>query len=109
MKKQEEIVEQDVEEELASARSLREKLLRLFEDMDYITLMAHMQAHLDIIAASCFIPPSGLDSVVNGIYNQGKVAGYHDAMNYAKLLLQGAEGTIAQLEPLEVKDNFDGA
>lgn len=111
MKQQEEIKEQTEREQLNEARSLREKILRLFENMDYITVMAHMQARLDDKTANSFAVPTGLDSVVIGIHKQGEVAGFYEAMNFPKALLHGAEGTIQSLQELtpEEEDIIDGS
>lgn len=98
MKQQEEIREESIKEELNNAKSMVEKINRLFEDMDYITVMAHMQARLDDMTALSFAAPTGLDSVVVNIHKQGEVAGFYAAMNFPKALLEGAKSTIAALE-----------
>lgn len=104
MKQQEEITERTEREQLNDARSLREKINRLFENHDYLTVMAHMQAKLDDKTALSFAVPTGLDSVVINIHKQGEVAGFYEAMNFAKALLQGAEGTIEALMELEIEE-----
>lgn len=104
MKQQEEISERTEREQLNDARSLKEKISRLFENMDYITVMAHMQAKLDDKTASTFAVPTGLDDVVKGIHMRGEVAGFYEAMNFAKALLEGANGTIAALELLTTEE-----
>lgn len=111
MKQQEEIREQTEREQLNEARSLKEKIKRLFENMDFITVMALMQAKLDDKTALSFAVPTGLDSVVIGIHHKGEVAGFYEAMNFPKALLQGAEGTIEALELLtaEEEDITDGS
>lgn len=104
-KEQEELTQQ---QELNEAKSLVEKMKRLLDNNDYKVLMAHLQANLDSKTLACFGPPNGLDGVLDNVYKRGQVAGQYDAMNFAKLLLEGAEGTIDKLEPNVLKINEEG-
>lgn len=99
---QEEIGEQTWEEELASSRSMIEKLKRLLDNTDFKFLNAHQQAKLDSMVLPIFGAPQGVDSELLNLYRRGQVAGFQEALNYLQLLLQGAQGTVDRLAPMEV-------
>jgi len=101
MKEQVEVIEQTEEQDLADARSIRAKMKRLMENEDFRFLCANMQAKLDATVLSVFISPQGVDTELVNLYTRGKVAGFNEAMNYAQLLLNGAEGTIDMHAPRE--------
>lgn len=91
--------ERTQEQELLDAKSLIEKMNRLLEDSDYKHLNAALQQKLDNETLQVFGPPGGIDGELENIFKRGKVAGIYEAMNFPLLLLEGAKGTVAQLEP----------
>lgn len=108
MEQREEITEQTPHEELLASRSAVEKLKRLLEDQDYLYLIKIQQEKLDQLVLSTFSAPSGLDSVVTNIYNQGKAAGFQEAMSFAMTLKAGMEGNVEKLSFMEDETNETG-
>lgn len=91
-------------EQLNAARSLLEKMKRLIEDQDYLALCAHMQAKLDTKVQLVFFRPTNSDSELLNLYTRGEIAGWRDAMDFAKLLISGAESDVQMLEMLQEQE-----
>lgn len=101
MEIKEEIVEKTPHDELVSARSVIEKMKRLLEDQDYLYLVGVQQEKLDTLVRSTFSAPQGLDNVITNIYNQGKAAGFQEAMSFGMVLKAGMEENVARLTFME--------
>lgn len=101
MEIKEEIVEKTPHDELVNARSVIEKMKRLLEDGDYLYLIGVQQEKLDNLVRSTFSAPQGLDTVVVNIYNQGKAAGFQEAMSFAMVLKAGMEENVVRLAFME--------
>lgn len=104
MNMKEEIIEETPHEELVRSRSVIEKMKRLLEDSDYMYLIGVQQTKLDSLVLSTFSAPQGLDNVITNIYNQGKAAGFQEAMSFAMTLKAGMEGNVEKLSFMETEE-----
>lgn len=88
-------------EMLNEARGLIQRLNRLGQNSDFVFLTAQQQSFLDDTVNQTFLPPKGVDGVLDNLYRQGEVRGFQRAMNVITLLISGAEEIVAQYKHLD--------
>lgn len=93
------------QQELATARSLIQKMKRLQDNHDYKVLVEFLTKQIDMRMHSAFIRPNGLDMVVGNLYDRGEIAGLKIAANFAQILIDGAQGTVSQFQHLDGRND----